>query len=356
MPSIACPYCRARYRVRDENLGKRAACAKCGKAFALTPADDKVLPLEPLRPPQVGSLAPTAGAIGSAGSHAPQPAAGPRHVGERVGAGPGQLSQLGAYVADLAGAWRTLAQPGSLVTLGGLCFLLIVQHLVQVAPGIGTFGALIIRGWFLAFLLNVVVAAAAGDDDLPGVTLTDGFVDGIFAPLAKFLCVSFLSVLPLAAACAYCMITRRLPAFDAVMIAFAVLLFDFAAIPALLTPHPGTNAILLSAALAGQVMQPMLLLVVAVGGFGGLPRIDLMLVTMVNTALGYLAMLMWWVLCGGLVFLVQVFAFADDPSAWTTMSWFVAKPALTTVLSVMQMLGVGLYYHHFKSGFAWSWG
>jgi prepilin signal peptidase PulO-like enzyme (type II secretory pathway) len=105
-----------------------------------------------------------------------------------------------------------------------------------------------------------------------------------------------------------------------------------------------TVAVLL---LIPMLLWPMMLLVVALGGIRSLIRFDLMMLTIAKTFPAYA--------------LVVVFAYVGVvgpallPEDVGLAAW-AALLAVEVYAGIFTMRVIGLYYHHFKNRFAWSWG
>ena len=100
---------------------------------------------------------------------------------------------------------------------------------------------------------------------------------------------------------------------------------------------------------------PMVLLVVAVGGFAGLGRVDLILATIARTFLPYVAVCLLVGATAGLNTYSDglVAATLGRRGGWIVASCVAAM--MKAYFGVASMRIVGLYYHHFKHRFAWSW-
>ncbi len=107
-------------------------------------------------------------------------------------------------------------------------------------------------------------------------------------------------------------------------------------------------------------LWPMALLVVAVGGLPALIRVDLMLRTMVRSftvysivvVLAYAGLLIPE-LIGALLMPGEVVEESSLETGWLQAA--ILAP-LSLYGQIFMMRTVGLFYHHFKSRFAWSWG
>jgi predicted Zn finger-like uncharacterized protein len=303
---VECPHCGTRYRVPDASAGQRARCKRCGRPFALgTPPpelDDELrltdieslgrgqaVAAPPSPAPSAAPVRPAEAAAVSLG-YAKGTAVG---EGGAVGGAP-MLSSFAAYPRDVAGTLRLLVTPGGLVTFVFVWMIVSVRLLSGFALCLALPMILITTGWYLAYLLSVVESGAAGEDELPGLTLTEGFVDGIFMPLLKFLAVSVVATLPLDIALTWSVGTGRMALEDA----FAVLLSSLATDYGPLLSLSGEELLILGPSLLMAILlQPILLLVVAIGGIRSLIRFDLIFGTIARTLPVYLAVLLLVCVC-----------------------------------------------------------
>jgi len=100
---------------------------------------------------------------------------------------------------------------------------------------------------------------------------------------------------------------------------------------------------------------------VALGGFATLYRLDLIVLTIIKTLPIYLFTV---ALMFGAVFieeklLVAVSGGPQRPMSGTAggiLALHVLSRGLDIYLNIVLMRLIGLYYHHFKDRFAWSWG
>ncbi len=183
MPAVRCPRCKARYEVAVDAGGRRSQCRKCGQIFRIPPlqqpapepsaqAGVDTIELEELTPP--------------APPHTLSDDVDPVFaipltdmVSYATGA-PG-LARVAAKTA-YAGYFRSLVHSLSFpIRLGDFIVfvigwvILVVGNLAAVAQVcVGAAAYLIVQGWYMAFQLNVVVGAAAGEEELPAFSLTDG--------------------------------------------------------------------------------------------------------------------------------------------------------------------------------------
>lgn len=285
MTKVSCPSCAARYNVPVEKLGKRVKCAKCGERFELSPPaeDDFAFELEGLPTGEAVVRLPL--------PPAPTDAPGPAHAGSRtdrhdfVGVG-----AIGAYMTDVLGFFKILAQPWELMTLVAVCLLCVFQVVAGAFLCMGIIVQLIITGWYLSFLLKVVQSGAARDDGLPDFSLSDGVWEDIVIPCMSFLSVRLLVILPMIVALIFAMNNGGLEPELAWAVGFlGVAMPELALVVSfqLAEEFPRLLTIVVPALLLGLAAAPMLVLVVAVGGIPALSRVDLMARTIAQTLPGY---------------------------------------------------------------------
>ncbi|MBW7904039.1 MAG: zinc-ribbon domain-containing protein [Phycisphaerae bacterium] len=357
MAKVRCPNCTAQYAVPDVKLGKRARCARCQQSFVLSIEEGDPIPLAAdllaglgrgetvAAPAPEGDLAEAVPvSLGYAKAERPSD-----------GSAPSLGASLKSYVRALAAAPRMFTRLGNVITFIVVFVLVALQVPAAMAPCFGLIAMLILNGWYMAYLLNVAVGAANGEEDLPDLTLTEGFWEGIVLPLLKFLVVSLVAALPMIAAMAYCTATNLASAEEAFVAALMLMTLKFEALLAL---NPAVTMVVVPAVVAGQVMLPMLLLTVAVGGIGALVRVDLMLTTIMNTLPAYLVVLLVYGVSAALPPLLQApLETAEDMEL--TLRLLVIPIAIMLVevaASIISMRAIGLYYLHFKQRFAFAWG
>ena len=348
MPRYTCA-CGARYRLPEGSGGRQARCKKCGKIFTI-PADEPIA----VSRPDDDHLDFEQHSSGSPPSIDPGPAAPPPAEGRGMAVAPSdspyspdELVAMGraataassrqrGFWADVGWTFAMFTNPGNLIMLVIIWGLHGIMPFVKAAPCIGLVGAFIVYGWLCSYWFNVIVEAANGEDDLPSLSLTDGFMDDVIAPLFKFVGASLLAWVP-AIACAVAMILITSVSVGQVIADPTMLLVVLVGV--------------------SMFLWPMVLLVTAIGGLGAVFRLDLLVATVARTLLPYLAVCL---LFAGTLALEWS---ADPIAAWITggqMSDYLVTGILAALVqayfSVVSMRIVGLYYHHFKERFAWSWG
>ncbi len=314
--------CGARYRVPEELAGKRLKCKKCAGPIDVPvpdPPEDAdayvvdVLTDEPTILPDVVVAGPAA-------------AAAPAGASSR--SAPFEPSHLPAYLKDCVASLMFFAESGNLLRFIVVAAIAMLQPLLLYGLCIGLIAWIIVFGWILSFLFNVMLNAANGERDLPELTLIEGPVDTIVVPCFKYLAAG-------------------------VAVFWPAVVFGIVNPEAVEQEEP----IFLLVIAACLFFWPMAMLMVGIGGVSSFARVDLMIRTLIRTFVPY------FLVC---VLSAGVFA----------ASWYISRSLISSggkasehpiaLQCVLQVLGlyfwvlamrfIGLYYHHFKSRFAWTWG
>ena len=200
----------------------------------------------------------------------------------------------------------------------------------------GFIGQVIVLGWFCAFYFNTILEVARGEDDLPSIGGVEGWWGSIFRPLLLFVGVY-----------AFCMIPFLVYTFSVGLGSFDPL-------------------VALALQLLGVFVGPMALLSVALGDSIGALRPDLMIKSIVNAFVPYLAvwLMLGVIFAGAVLLLIGVVAatvlgnLGNDTGVigWLASSFGLQILALWLVYgygAVVAMRIIGLFYRHFKHRFAW---
>jgi predicted Zn finger-like uncharacterized protein len=362
-----CPTCNTRFKVPEDKLGRRVRCRKCAAVFQIV-SDERPLvapslddlPLEQLARGETVANAPTAAPV-VAPSSAPLGAAtalpdlppanndAPR---------PSVLALLTGYIRAIAAAPLVMFKPSCIGVLAMICVLKLLAEATSVGICFLWIVFLILQGWYVTYLLSVVVSGAANDDSLPGMTMDGGFIDGVVLPLLKFVSTVLFSLAPLAVVLIASVVNEQLDLEPAVTAWVQALTFKFSG---LLELDAQTQLAAWPALIVGLVFQPMMLLIVAVDSVRSLVRVDLMAVTMIKAAPGYVVLLLVCAACTtapvlAALSLLPLIAVAEGLGWGARLSLAALTVCLQVLFSVFQMYVTGLFYHHFKSRFAWSWG
>lgn len=325
MMSVTCS-CGKHYQVPEQLAGKRLKCKQCGGPIEVPSdppalADDDVL---------IADEVEEAEDIISGGVAVAPLAAGPMTPVLTSSADAGLGSSLGAYFKDCARSLIFFAEPHNFAPFVIVAILAMIKPWFVYAACIGGICMIILQGWILSFLFNTLLNAAGGSRELPELNLLEGPVDTIIIPMFKYLASWVVVLWP---AIAYTLFVSGVD---------DILSLD------------DTVGILLIA--GGVALWPMSLLLIALGGVSSFARPDLILITLVRTFVPYL----FTCIFSGLATVLFWFALAGAEFTPGAEKHPIAMVCLFELASlyawVVVMRFIGLYYHHFKQRFAWSWG
>ena len=350
MPKQQCT-CGAKYRFDDSAVGRKARCKKCGRVFTITPdTTDGTIPLAADDPLGVDLAA--AGeqhqALKGEASYrvSPDPASPPPSLETAPSSSPPLVDELKPSRRYLDSLLWTLLFPTSLHNLLTFCVfwgLLCVGNLILPFAGIlGLLGRLIILGWYCAFRFETITIAAAGEDDLPSLSFSEGVLDDIILPLVRWIGSWTIVFLP-ALVCLFILISSGLVTAGDLA---EELLGGISGMTQGANPELVTFVQLVYFA---QFLWPMVALCVGLGGFQTLSRFDLMVVTIVKTFPVYL-------LTVAMVFVAGLVSGVLNGVAGSSLSVSILVIGVGLYCEIVAMRFIGLYYHHFKHRFAWDWG
>ncbi len=314
MLKVTCT-CGAHYRVPENLAGKRAKCKHCDAAIPIPAAPAS----EEQRPSWIPPLVDETG--GASESHvelAPVSIAG--------------------YWRDCSWSFLFVSEPANLITFLIIGAIAAMQPVLASMPGMFYLGIIlflaqvIISGWIWAFLFGVVQEAAQGNSELPSIHMADGIVDNVIAPLFKFLATWVIVLIP---AIIYAGIRNE-------------------GIIVLINNHdPGLFGLIAAAVF----LWPMSVLVIALGGVSSFYRFDLILGTIAKTFIPYLlACFLTAVALGVLWYASRGAIQGAGAGARHPLALAMVLEVAELYAWVVAMRVIGLYYRHFKSRFAWSWG
>ena len=363
MAVVQCPNCRTRYRVADKLLGKRGKCKKCGEPFTLA------VPADELEDDLLGALVQGEAQERSAAAAPPPPATAavppipPPGAGlAPTGLAPAQAppaTGFGTYLRDVGRSLLFFTHGGDLLTFAIVVFIVFLQLPLVVVPCIGLFLVLIVVGWYMAFQLNVVLGASGGETGLPDLATGD-WMEGIILPLLKYFASWVMALVPFAIGLGYLVVFNQMDVWQALGHFGTALRGDFASA---FDADQGGGPLLGAILLLAMTLWPMMLLVVAVGGIPGLVRFDLMLLTIIKSFPAYVLVVILayaGVVGPALLTAVALAAAAEGTEGAGLIGAALGIGAAFMVLKVyaniVTMRVIGLYYHHFKHRFAWSWG
>ena len=379
MPKQRC-VCGQKYRFPETSIGKRAKCKKCGAVFTIVaeepPADEGIIPIakDDVFTQEAAAVAARPRVVESDadGWQTPEqiegrlPDSGPS-LGRAIPSSTDPVAARG-YLDSLAWTLLFPSSVGNLLTFLMVWFVLSLREFAATFSPFGMMmvlwfiGLLIVLGWYYAFLFSIVEGAAAGDDDLPSMTLDQGMLDGVFVPLFKFIGTKAVVMLP---AFAYLFVAMSMGILTEQQVIDAFFAFvGNGSVWETLSGPAGPVVILFG---IGIFLWPMVALCVALGGFGTLARMDLIVKTIVRTFPMYVVT----------VALVVATVIGREVTHSAMVNWSMAKAAtgggagpswgsfavltvliqgVTIYVDIVAMRVIGLYYHHFKSRFAWNWG
>ncbi len=343
--SIVTCQCGAQYTFPERLAGKRVKCKNCQRAIQLPDVEPAEVAAE-VTEEESGVWSALAAEASSAASRAAERQERQRAEAQRraamaeeademrgapSGGAIGSMAQhWSAYIKDVGGSCLLITNPGNLANIITLCVMGAVQSLLSFAACLGLVGSIIVNGWLCAYYFNIVLHAAGGEKDLPDMNFFDGWIDGIIFPLLKFIGVSALCMLPL--------------------ICYAILIMGGIG-PTLDNP----DEMVLLFVILGGLMFPMIMLMAAVGGLGALMHPVLILRTIFVTAVPYLVTCA--LVCGALIgSSLAADAVHSHQAGKNPFGASVLVSVASVYGMVVAMRMIGLYYHHFKHRFSWSWG
>lgn len=367
MPTSRCK-CGAKYRYPESSIGKRAKCKKCGTIFTLKPEDDE-------GPIPIADDSDMRGEIAAAAARA-RNATTPTQGEVFVPPGsPGAVSSPGlgapaagagaasskSYGADVLWTFLFPSSPGNLITFLVIWGAMVIAPLLFCVPCFGLILGFLVVAWYAAFRFEVLASAAAGESDLPEIVFSRTFIYDLIEPLFKWIGTWIVVFIP---AMLYLLLER--PAGG--MTGASLVGMMMGGLAGVLQGSSSGMVVFDALVFLGIFFWPMVILCVALGGFATLYRLDLIVWTIIKTFPVYLVTL---VLMFGAVFVQQALLQAagggialqaqqGQASLGGMMGGalilHILGTGLDVYLSIVLMRLIGLYYHHFKERFAWSWG
>ena len=316
--------CGARYRVPEKLAGKRVKCKRCGGPIAIAVPDPppevaEEYEVEALPDEDEPVIRPHAVVAGPAITAAPVASSRSAAVGG---------SHLSAYLKDCAASLMFFAETGNLLRFLIVAAIAMLKPILGYGLCIGRVALIIVFGWIFSFLFNVLLNAANGERDLPELTLMEGPMETIVIPCFKCLAAFAIAFLP---AIIYGAI--NIEAVDLGQPSFWVFIG------------------------LGVFLWPMAMLMVGLGGVSSFARPDLMIRTLMRTFGPYL---LACVLTGGAFgaswFINQALVSSSGKVSQHPIALQCVLQAFELYIWVLVMRFIGLYYHHFKTRFAWTWG
>lgn len=363
MPKFTCT-CGKKYKFPPEFAGKKARCKDCREIFTL-PAeepeeDDGLFKIadDPTFDSEVAAAQERAQhqgeIVSGAAASAALPGAGVR-IGDAVLEGDAKIGRRG-YWEDVLWSFLFITNIKNLLIF---LFLWVIFALLQIFGG-GCFVVIFsiaIYGWWAGYRFETIASAASGQDDLPDLTeVGESFFDyaaALFKWLASWALVMFPGLIIMGVA-----FTQGALAADGSLDA---LLGGASGLIGMVTAG-GLLGLGVVLCLLGIALWPIVALCFAIGGIGTIARIDLMVQTIMRTLPAYVALLAF--IYGSTVLQGMFEAWANRKvMAGATMQNFMGRAILLNmglagIMVYVELVScrlVGLYYHHFKKKFAWSW-
>jgi hypothetical protein len=330
MPIHTCQ-CGARYRFAEQSAGKRAKCKQCGDIFSLGVAALDPIPIAP--DPVLDGGPPDALSTSPDVTPAPPPGWSPGSVIiERAETPPAPPT---TYAADILALPLFLARLDNLLTFTFMWLILAISAVAPLVVG------LIILAFYAIFRFGVITEAASGTRRLPELTPSSDVWAELVGGLIKWVGSWFVVMVP-----ALC--TLSIAAWAGKPITGGVLrLLSVGLVEFFKSGMTQFEAAFVVTACLGIFLWPMVVLCIAIGGFSALTRLDLIIASVVRT-------LPIYGFTVGLVFLAQ-FTRPLQPSLSGDLVAVLLAIGLGLYLDIIAMRSIGLYYHHFKHRFAWSW-
>jgi len=354
--------CGAKYRFPDAAIGKRGKCQRCGAVFTLAADDEGEGPIA--LADDTGLLAEVSAAAarspkmktGGGGHPGDQehPVAHAVHGREETQPLVDVSKPSRGYGSSILWTFLFPSKPANLVTFGIVWVVLVLL----------SFGAvpcfligMLMGAWYASFRFGVIDAAASGEPEIPEISYSGDIMEELALPALKWF-GSWIFVLSPALIYVVWMSTN-----DPSRSVIDGLMVIMAGVPGLLGGGVD-DPILVALVAAALLVWPMVILCIALGGFGSIFRVDLLAATMVRSFPGYLVTTL--IVAGATIAKVLLYdAMAAQLAPGTTLrlSTLLGSLAIVHILSIgvnlycdiVMLRAIGLYYHHFKHRFAWEW-
>lgn len=332
--------CGAKYRFAGTSAGRKASCKRCGATLTLQDWDE---------PP---------GGI-------PTPIIEVNEDVEILHAGLGHERGYGRAVL-----WSFLF-PASVHNLAAFLTLWILFGVLEIflaalgTPSMRLFMFVIaiacfwlaIHLWWIAFQVAVVEYTAGGQYQLPEVQITGDVLADLIEPAVRWLGSGFIAFGPMLGYAIFEANQGRNVIGDT---------WEALTVPQLVG-IPGTvvDLILMALFVVGLFLWPMVLMVIVIGGFGFLWRVDLLLLSLWNTLGAYLVTVLIVAICVAGWLATQHFLSPSLPAAMqagdsaglaqAVVTRFLAS-GIDVYVAIVATRAIGLYFFHFGHRFAWDWG
>jgi len=352
MSKHACP-CGARYTFPDSAAGKRAKCKKCGEVFTLPEAEPEE-GVFAIAQDEFSFAAEAAAHAQKADEYAKAAAvAQARGVGQTVletsdaDPTPRKVHAKG-YAASVADSFLFITSLGNLVIFLVLWFMITASPLIP----FGGFVSAFVSVWYSAYRYQIVAGAAGGDRNLPEIEMSREEIFDYIGDAFKWGLTWLLVLLPAIVYLVYLASTGAIGSYEA----GEMIAGGWGELVALYADYP-VFVILVCAA---SFMWPMVVLCLVLGGWETMVRPDLMIVTIIRAAGGYLATVAFWATAIGLSAFGEWGIVQMQARGGGGMGGFFVALILIGGVSIyteiVSLRIIGLFYHHFKDRFAWDWG
>lgn len=360
--------CGKIYRFAPEHAGRSARCRACGEVFQVGAESGEPKPKRAAKKDDDDDWASGLENLERSGKAEERVAAREDDSNEGVSAArPARRSYLkprtgaAGFLKDVGFSFLFVADPHNAIIFVTLWLLSVLRYPLVIVPCFGLVAFLLITGVICAYKFHIIAAAAKGEDRLPPVDVVSG-IGEMAEGAAKLIASWFVVMLPVLV---WVLING---------VGVSELLSSLSSADSLvgaLSSDDFTVALLIY---CGLFLWPMVILCIALGGIDSLLRIDLILLTLVRTFPAYL--LATGILIGTSLMQEGLFNLlglaAASSAAASGMGGGLASfntQALERLILLAAVAGgvevyltlvylrvIGLYYHHFKSRFAWSWG
>ena len=355
MPTYRCE-CGAKYRFPDSAIGKKAKCKKCSAVFSIEEEEAEPIPLAGEGQGTRSAEAPPLGMAFQPGPEfeiattQPVPSSVPQLDGELTSdpiAAPPTPAR--GYGDSLLWTFLFLASPRSLFMFVAAWFLLTLAAVMPwtLAFAVTTLVAL----WYAGFRFSVIESAANGEDGIPLFAFSGDVLQELVFPVFRWLGSWVVVMLP---AFLYIVLLsgwtgdEKVEAFKSLVLGLNELFQDF-----------GSEVTLIILVCGGLFVWPIIVLSIAIGGFTVVYRFDLMLVTIFRSLPPYLltlAIVAAATAGKSLIFDAIQTGIGPFPTLGGTLKGDALYNGVRLYCDIVMLRAIGLYYHHFKHRFAWSWG
>lgn len=227
------------------------------------------------------------------------------------------------------------ADTNNLIALGFVSMVAVFGVLAQIGMACAGF---IVNGWLAGYYITVLEHAASGEEELPPLTLTEGWIDGVFRPALQFAISWIVVMLP------------------ALFCGIAVGVGASAVIDSAITGrfHP-TVVLTLAMLVVGTFCWPAAIILMVTWSAIDVIRVDRWLQIIGRTLPSYLAM--WLMLLAVLAVQIAISVFVGGGLAAigrTGLTVSLVAAVISTVGWVMTMRIIGLFYFHNRRHFSWE--